>query len=145
MDPRATHRRLRSGAAWLALAFAALVPLAAAQERAPSLPFSYVGTVDRDSERYAVVAARDQSVLLVRAGETINNEYRVHSIGERLRLVSLASGRVYELALGLPGGSGAPAAPPPEPPREPRAAQESATETPASAPAGEGARPGYEH
>ena len=100
------------------------------------MPFSYVGTVDRDSERYAVVAARDQSVLLVRAGETINNEYRVHSIaGERLLLVNLASGRMHELALALPGSSAVQAAPPPEP----------AGDAPASAPPVEDARPGYAH
>jgi hypothetical protein len=116
------------------LALAAVAPQAAAQERAPPPPFAYVGTLDQGSERYAVLTARDQSVLLVRAGETINNEYRVHSIaGERLLLVNLASGRVQELALALPGSSGVQAAPPLEPPPEP------------SAPAVEGARPGYEH
>jgi len=123
-----------------------VVPQAVAQERAPP-PFTYVGTLDQDSERYAVLTKRDQSVLLVRAGETINNEYRVQSIaGERLLLVNLASGRVQELALALPGSSGI-QAPPPEPPREPSAAQEPAIEPPASpsAPPAEGARPGYAH
>ena len=95
-----------------------------------------------------MLTARDQSVLLVRAGETINNEYRVQSIaGERLLVVNLASGRVQELALALPESSGVQAPPPPEPPREPDAAQEPAIDTPssASAPPVEGARPGYEH
>jgi hypothetical protein len=128
----------------LALA-AVAAPQAAPQERAPPPPFAYVGTVERGSERYAVLAARDQSVLLVRAGETINNEYRVQSIaGERLVLVNLASGRVQELVLALPSGVQAP--PPPEPPREPGAAQEPAIDPPAtSAPSEEGARPGYAH
>ena len=126
------------------LTLAAVAPQAVAQERAPP-PFTYVGTLDQGSERYAVLTKRDQSVLLVRAGETINNEYRVQSIaGERLLLVNLASGMAQELALALPGNSGS-QAPPPEPPREPGAAQESATDTPSSAPPAEGARPGYEH
>lgn len=120
------------------------MPQAVAQERAPP-PFTYVGTLDQGSERYAVLTARDQSVLLVRAGETINNEYRVQSIaGERLVLVNLASGTVQELALALPGSSGS-QAPPPEPPREPSPAQEPAVDTPSSAPPGEDARPGYAH
>jgi hypothetical protein len=130
------------------LALAAVATLqAAAQERAPPPPFAYVGTVERGSERYAVLAARDQSVLLVQAGETINNEYRVQSIaGERLLLVNLASGRVQELVLALPGSSGE-QAPPPAPPREPSAAQEPAVDPPSSpsAPPAEGARPGYAH
>ncbi len=129
----------------LALA-AVAAPQAAAQERALP-PFTYVGTLDQGSERYAVLTKRDQSVLLVRAGETINNEYRVQSIaGERLLLVNLASGRVQELALALPGSSGL-QAPPPQPPREPSAAQEPAIDPPASpsAPPVEGARPGYAH
>jgi hypothetical protein len=128
------------------LAFAAVAPQAAAQGRGPPLPFAYVGTVDQGSERYAVLTARDQAVLLVRAGETINNEYRVESIaGERLLLVNLASGMVQELALALPGSSGVQAAPPPEPMREPDAEQEPASETPASAAPVKGARPGYAH
>ena len=111
-----------------------MAPQAAAQERAPPPPFAYVGTVDRGSERYAVLAARDQSVVLVRAGETINNEYRLDSIArEHLVLVNLASGMVQALALALPGSAGVQA--PPQP----------AIETPASAPAAEGARPTYEH
>lgn len=148
MDPRATHRRLRACAAWLALALAAGAPQAAAQERAPPPPFAYVGTVDRGSERYAVLTTRDQSVLLVRAGETINHEYRVHSIaGERLLLVNLASGMLQELALALSGSSGVQAPPTPEAPSEPGAAQEPAIDTPSSssAPPGEDARPGYAH
>ena len=115
-----------------------MAPQATAQVRAPP-PFTYVGTLDQGSERYAVLTNRDQSVLLVRAGETINNEYRVQSIaGERLLLVNLASGRVQELALALPGSSGVHA---------PGATQESAIETRSSAsvPPVEGARPGYEH
>jgi hypothetical protein len=111
-----------------------VVPQAAAQERAPLPPFAYVGTVERGSERYAVLTKRDQSVLLVRAGETIDNEYRVQSIaGERLLLVSLASGLVQELALAQPGSSGVQAAPAP------------AIDTPSSAAAVEDARPKYEH
>jgi hypothetical protein len=126
----------------LVLAFAATAPQAVAQERPPPPPYAYVGTVDRGSERFAVLTARDQSVLLVRAGETINNEYRVASIaGERLRLVNLASGMVQELVLALPGSSGV-QAPPPEPPREPSGEQ---VDTRSSAPPVEGARPGYEH
>lgn len=108
-----------------------MAPQAAAQQRPPALPFTYVGTVERGSERFAVLAARDQSVLVVRAGETINGHYRVHSIGERLRLVELASGVAHELALVLPGSSGAQAAP--------------AVEIPANAPPAEGDRPRYEH
>ena len=120
-------------AACLVLALATVVPQAAAQERAPP-PFTYVGTLDQGSERYAVLTKRDQSVLLVRAGETIDNEYRVQSIaGERLLLVNLASGRVQELALALPGSSGV------------QAAQEPTIDTPSSAPPVGGARPGYEH
>jgi hypothetical protein len=148
VDPRATHRRLRAGAAWLLLALAAVAPQAAAQERAPPPPFAYVGTLDQGGERYAVLLARDQSVLLVRAGETINDEYRVRSIaGERLLLMNLASGTVQELALPLPGSSGVQAPPAAEPPREPSTPQEPAIDTPssASAPPGEGARPGYAH
>ncbi len=85
MDPRATDRQLRALAAGLALALAAALPQAAAQKRAAPvplmpLPFVYVGTLDQGSERYAVLAARDPSVLLVRAGDTINNQYRVQSI-----------------------------------------------------------------
>ena len=116
-----------------------MVPQAAAQERAPLPPFAYVGTVERGSERYAVLTKRGQSVLLVRAGETIDNEYRVQSIaGERLLLVNLASGRMQELVLALPGSYGVHA---------PGATQESAIETPSSAsvPWVEGARPRYEH
>jgi hypothetical protein len=116
-----------------------VAPPAAAQVRAAPPPFAYVGTLDQGSERYAVLTARDQSVLLVRAGETINNEYRVQSIaGERLLLLNLASGMAQELALALPGSSGVHA---------PGAVQESAVDTPssASAPPVEGARPGYEH
>jgi hypothetical protein len=110
-----------------------VAPQAAAQKRAPP-PFAYVGTVDQGSERYAVLTARDQSVLLVRAGETINNEYRVQSIaGERLLLVNLASGMVQVLALALPGSSGV------------QAAQEPAIALPSSAPPVEGARPRYDH
>jgi hypothetical protein len=127
---------------------AAVATPAAAQQRTPPPPFAYVGTVERGTERFAVLAARDQSVVLVRAGETINNEYRVESIaGERLLLVNLASGKVQELALAQPGGSGEQAPPTPEPQREPSAAQEPPTETPSSAsgPPAEGARPGYAH
>jgi hypothetical protein len=125
---------------------AVATPQAAAQERAPPPPFVYVGTVERGSERYAVLAARDQSVLLVQAGETINNEYRVQSIaGERLLLVNLGSGRVQELVLALPGSSGVQAPPPVESPREPSPAQEPAIDTPSSAPPEDGARPGYAH
>jgi hypothetical protein len=116
------------------LALATVALQATAQERAPAPPFAYVGTLDQGSERYAVLAARDQSVLLVRAGETINNEYRVQSFaGERLFLVNLASGRVQELALALPGSSGV------------QAAQEPAIALPSSALPVEGARPRYEH
>jgi hypothetical protein len=117
---------------------AAVAPQATAQERAPP-PFTYVGTLDQGSERYAVLTKRDQSVLLVRAGQTIDDEYRVQSIaGERLLLVNLASGRLQELALALPGSSDVHA---------PGATQESAIETPssASAPPVEGARRAYEH
>ena len=109
-----------------------MAPPAAAQQRQPALAFAYVGTVDRGSERFAVLA-RDQSVLVVRAGETINGQYRVHSIGERLRLVELASGVVHELALARPSSPGAPAA------------QQPAVEIPANAPPAEGDRPKYEH
>ena len=132
MDPRATHRRLRACGAWLVLALAALAPQAAAQERAPP-PFTYAGTLEQGSERYAVLTTRDPLVLLVRAGETINHQYRVQSIaGERLLLLDLASGRVQELALALPGSSGA---------------QEPVLDTPASSsePPVAGARPGYAH
>jgi len=126
------------------LAFAAAAPEAAAQKRAAPLPFAYVGTLDQGSERYAVLAARDQSVVLVRAGETINNEYRVQSIAEeRLLLVNLASGAVQALAREV---STAPqnvsVAPPPQLPDAP---DEAGIGAPASEPAAEGARPGYAH
>ena len=116
---------------WLALAVAALAPQAAAQKHTtPPLPFAYVGTLDQDSERYAVLAKRDQSLLLVRAGETINDEYRVQSIaGERLLVVHLASGAVQTLTLSEPGA--------------PQAASPPASE--ASEPDRDGARPGYAH
>lgn len=140
MDPRAADRRLRAIAAWLALALAALAPQAAAQKRAPPPPFAYVGTLDQGGERYALLAARDQSVLLVRAGETINDEYRVQSIaGERLLVVHVVSGAVQTLTLSAPGvpqnlgtsptPSGTTAPPP----------------VPASGPDPDGARPGYAH
>ena len=148
MDPRATDRRLRAIAAWLVLALAAVAPHAAAQKRAQPPPFAYVGTLDQGSERYAVLAARDQSVLLVRAGETINNEYRVQSIAdERLLLVNLASGAVQALARDAPT---VPAAVPQHtpvaaPPRLPDAPEEAGTAASPSEPAEEGARPGYAH
>ena len=143
MDPRATDRRLRAIAAWLVLALSAVAPHAAAQKRAQPPPFAYVGTLDQGSERYAVLAARDQSVLLVRAGETINNEYRVQSIaGERLLVVHLVSGAVQTLTLTALSAPENPGTPPPQLPEVPK---EAITAVPASEPAEEGARPGYEH
>ena len=126
-------------AAWLALALTAVAPLAAAQARAQPLPFSYVGTLDQGRERYAVLAARDQSVLLVRAGETINNEYRLQSIaGERLLVVHIISGAVQTLTLSAPGA-----------PQNPGTTAPPSTTTPPPLPASEpdpdGARPGYAH
>ena len=132
----------------LALAIAA--PQAAAQKRAGPLPFTYVGTLDQGDERYAVLAARDQSVLLVRAGETINNEYRVQSIAdERLLLVNLASSAVQALARTAPAAPDARAAPEsvnvPAPPRLPDVPEEADTDARASEPGPEGARRRYEH
>ena len=130
---------MRAVAACLALALAALAPQAAAQNRAPP-PFAYVGTLDQGSERYALLAARDQSVLLVRAGETINDEYRVQSIaGERLLVVHVMSGAVQTLTLSAPGApqnQGASAPPGGTTPPPP---------VPASEPDPDGARPGYAH
>jgi hypothetical protein len=126
------------------------VPHAAAQKRAAPVPlmpvpFAYVGTLDQGSERYAVLAARDQSVLLVRAGETINNQYRVQSIAEeRLMIVNLASGAVQALAREAAPPTAAPptlatptAAAPPDAPGE--------AEPAATAPESPGARPQYGH
>jgi hypothetical protein len=129
---------------WLALAVALLAPQALAQKQTtPPLPFAYVGTLDQGSERYAVLAKRDQSVLLVRAGETINDEYRVHSIvGERLLVVHLVSGAVETLTLPAPGAAEAASAPPSQ---LPDVAKEAASAAPASEPDPDGARPGYAH
>lgn len=144
MDPRATHRRLRTLAAGLGLALAAAAPPAAAQKRTAPPPFTYVGTLDQGSERYAVLAARDQSVLLVRAGDAIDSEYRVQSIAEeRLLVVHVASGAVQTLALTAPAtAENASSAPPP---RLPDVPEEAGSAAPASEPEEPGARPRYGH
>jgi hypothetical protein len=133
------------------LAIAAAAPEVAAQKRGAPLPFTYVGTVDQGAERYAVLAARDQSVLMVRAGDTIGNDYRVRSVSdESVLVVNLKSGVVEVLARAAPAAPDSAAAPvapetvgvealPPDPPRE-----ADVDERP-SAPEAERARPGYGH
>ncbi|HZO00647.1 MAG TPA: hypothetical protein VFB93_05575 [Burkholderiales bacterium] len=133
------------------LALAAAAPDAAAQKRAAPLPFTYLGTLDQGGERYAVLAARDQSVLLVRTGETIGSEYRVQSIAEeQLLLVNLASGAVQALVRDASPAPQNASAPPPNvsvalPPQLPEAPEEAGTAASPSEPAAEGARPGYAH
>jgi Pilus assembly protein, PilP len=135
------------------LAIAAAAPEAAAQKRAAPLPlpFTYVGTLDQGAERYAVLAARDQSVLMVRAGDTIGNDYRVQSVtDERVLLVNLKSRVVEALARVAPAAPESGAAPvAPEtvgaqapPPEAPSEADSSAR---SSAPEADRARPGYGH
>ena len=125
----------------------AAAPEVAAQKRGAPPPFSYVGTLDQGAERYAVLAARDQSVLVVRAGETIENKYRVQSVtDERLLLVNLASGAVETLVRSVPAApvatesADAEVPPTPEPPSE-----AGVDERPSAAPETERARPGYGH
>jgi hypothetical protein len=72
----------------------------------PPVPFAYVGKLVEGGQRYAVLA-RDQSVLVARAGETIGGRYRVQSIMEdQLLLMNLDFGVVQALAFSSPRAPG---------------------------------------
>lgn len=57
-------------------------PPPAAAPSAPPLRFKYLGKV-AEGDRYAVFLDDGSGMLVVRQGDTLNNQYRVISVGER--------------------------------------------------------------
>lgn len=64
----------------------------------PAVPYAYVGKLTDGRNRYAVLA-RDQAVLIVKAGDAVGDVYQVQTIGEtELRLLHVALGAVQVIA-----------------------------------------------
>lgn len=76
----------------------------------PPLPFTYVGKLVEGGQRYAVLS-RDQSVVVVRPGDSVGGRYRVEAVREeQVLLRNLEFGVVQPLAFSgpvVPGGAAA--------------------------------------
>jgi len=51
--------------------------------KAPPLPFSFVGLLEKGGPKPAAFLARGDALLVVSAGDVIDNDYRVESLSER--------------------------------------------------------------
>jgi len=90
-------------------------PAPAAPAGPPPLPFTYVGKLIEGGQRSAVLA-RDQSVLVVRAGDSIGGRYRVEAVrDEQVLLLNLEFRVVQPLAFSGPAAAGGAASPAPSP------------------------------
>ena len=73
----------------------------------PPVPFTYVGKLAEGGQRYAVLA-RDQSVFVVRPGDSLGGRYRVEAVREeQVLLRNLEFGVVQPLAFSGPVVPGA--------------------------------------